>query len=30
MHVDFLKDLLEKEGYETQANYDLIPKKLWK
>jgi hypothetical protein len=29
MHVDFLKELLDKEGYKTQTNHDLIPQKLW-
>ena len=26
MHMDFLRELLEKEGYKTQINRDLIPK----
>jgi hypothetical protein len=29
MHVDFLKELLDKEGYKTLINRDLIPQKFW-
>jgi hypothetical protein len=29
MHADFLKELLDKKGYETQTNHDLIPQKFW-